>query len=348
MSICKLITSFLAALIILWGAAAVAVQPLEITEVFVLEADPHDSLDEPHDHLIVLGTNFMNGGDVELWLAGFLLEVLSQNESEIVAELPSIIDPGSYQLLATTGGGTVRQNEFDGVTIGAVGLPGEQGPPGETGPVGPQGEQGIQGETGPQGIQGEQGPIGLIGLTGSQGERGPQGEEGPQGEQGPPGPSTSIDDVGVETYVFTKETLAACNPPNGSEIASCTSACACVAGFSGSCSCVPTDCTLEADTFSASCTVTDSALCPQGEGYVRTLIGTENTTFTGAIGSCSASSTCTINYPICQLSACTCSAPAGIACQCSSSCSYSASCSTPTVECVATEKILCSRIVALP
>lgn len=152
-----------AAIMILFSASALAVQSLEITDVYV------DESGSPH-RLMVAGHNFNNGGAVELWLGGIPLAVVSQTDTLIVADLPEGIIDGSYQLIASTGGGTVRFDDFDGVTIGAEG---------------PQGPQGEQGETGPRG---EDGAPGADGLPGEQGPQGPEGPAGPQGPVGPPGP----------------------------------------------------------------------------------------------------------------------------------------------------------------
>lgn len=171
-----------------WAAAALAVQPLEITDAFTADVDADDQNGTPHQHLMVLGTNFLNGGEIELTLGTFGLTVISQTDTEVVAELPSIIQAGSYQLVATTGGGTVRHDDFDGVTIGAVGPEGPQGPQGAEGPAGPQGETGPPGPPGPRGEQGLPGVDGATGPAGLQGPAGPEGPEGAQGLQGPIGP----------------------------------------------------------------------------------------------------------------------------------------------------------------
>jgi len=178
-----------------WAAAALAVQPLEITDAFTADVDADVQNGATHQHLVVLGTNFLNGGAIELTLGTFRLTVISQTDTEVVTELPSIIPPGSYQLVATTGGGTVRYDDFDGVTIGAVGPEGPQGPQGEIGPqglAGPTGPQGPQGEMGPQGLAGPTGPQGPQGEIGPQGPAGPTGPQGPQGEIGPQGPAGPI------------------------------------------------------------------------------------------------------------------------------------------------------------
>jgi len=205
MNLCNRITRSLAAVVLLSSATASAVQPLEISDVFVQEVDPHDLLTTRHDHLIVLGKNFMNGGVIELWLGDFSLEVLSQMDTEITAEMPILIGAGSYQLVAVSGGGTVRHDDFDGVTIGVQGLPGLDGADGAAGATGVDGRPGADGTScsatqgagaatvtctngttatvsdgavGPQGEQGIQGPPGSDGLPGNDGEVGTTGPAG--------------------------------------------------------------------------------------------------------------------------------------------------------------------------
>jgi hypothetical protein len=163
------------------SSQAIAVQPLEVTDVFVDEYTTLVGETEPTTVFTVVGTNFNNGGAVELWIGDIPLRILTESSTSITAALPvgtQSILVGSYQLLVTTGGGAVRENEFDGVTIGAVGL---QGPQGDQGSPGPQGEQGPLGNVGPQG------PQGIQGMTGDTGPQGPQGDPGPQGDQGPQG-----------------------------------------------------------------------------------------------------------------------------------------------------------------
>lgn len=184
-----------AAVLLLFATSALAVQPLEITDVYV------DESGTPYQ-LIVTGTNFDNGGELELWLGGIPLEVTMQPQppdySTVVANLPVGILDGSYQLVVSSGGGTVRYDDFDGVTIGA------EGPAGEAGPPGPQGEQGLKGDKGDKGDQGVQGPQGEQGPPGPQGEQGPPGADGqdgapgPQGEQGWPGPVGPAGEPGPE------------------------------------------------------------------------------------------------------------------------------------------------------
>ena len=162
----------LAALGFAQGAAAV--QPLEMDNAIVIEADDPLALDQ----LVVTGRNFDNGQTIQLTLGGTPLPVLEQTATVILAEIPADVLPGSYVLVVWSGGGSVREDSMD-VTVGA------EGPAGATGPQGPEGPEGIQGPAGPQGPAGIQGPEGPVGPPGPRGEHGPPG---PQGEQGVPGP----------------------------------------------------------------------------------------------------------------------------------------------------------------
>ena len=185
-----------AAISLLFGFQAFAVAPLEITDVTV---------DESENQIQIKGLNFDNGNSLEFWLGGELLTIVSRefepNCCTVIAELPANIEPGSYQLVATTGGGAVRYNDFDGVTIGAEGPVGPQGPQGDIGPIGPQGIQGIpgpQGEQGPIGPVGAQGPKGDTGPQGPKGNIGPQGLQGDLGPQGPKGDTGAVGPIGPE------------------------------------------------------------------------------------------------------------------------------------------------------
>lgn len=198
MSIRHLVIRCVTLLSMLLALPAVAVAPIEISDVVVDE-----SVSPPQ--LFITGSNFGNGGDVKLWLGAMPLEVLSQTDTFITAIAPADLLPGSYQLTITSGGGRVRQHDFDGVTIGAVGLTGPAGPQGDIGPPGPQGEAGPAGrsctavqqegrasincEDGSMAVvyDGAVGPAGPIGPTGSQGPVGSQGPQGPSGPQGEPG-----------------------------------------------------------------------------------------------------------------------------------------------------------------
>lgn len=205
MFIRKAMTVLLGGMLMLWSAAALAGQQLEITEVVV---------DEPEGGpvtLIIYGENLMNGSHLELWLGGMRIDVVdgSLTNDEVQATLPQSVMDGSYQLVAKTGNGKKEIDDFDGVTIGAVGLQGEQGPPGDEGPKGDKGDKGDPGDTGPKGDLGDTGPkgdkgdagpkgdtgdMGLRGLQGDKGdegdpgEKGEKGDKGDQGDRGPIGP----------------------------------------------------------------------------------------------------------------------------------------------------------------
>ena len=104
MSIYKRFTRSLVASVILWSATAFAVQPLEMTDVVVVQTT--ETIE-----FTITGHNFMNGGYVELWLGGIPLVRLTQTDSVIIARLPdgmTTVMDGSYQMVATTGGGAVR------------------------------------------------------------------------------------------------------------------------------------------------------------------------------------------------------------------------------------------------
>lgn len=183
----RMMLSFAAAAnFVLICSLAFAVQPIEIIDVYVDEDVVPVDETEPTIVFTIDGVNFNNGGDVELWLGEIPLRLLSQTDTTLTAALPlgmQTVDVGSYQLVVTTGGGTVRHNEFDGVTIGA------EGPEGAVGPQGPQGPQGL---TGPQGLKGAPGPVGPRGEVGPPGPPGPPGPIGPKGDPGDPGDIGSI------------------------------------------------------------------------------------------------------------------------------------------------------------
>jgi len=146
--------------------------------------------------LSIEGRNFDNGSALEVTLAGmldplpFVDPASPYTSTEIQVYLPIMLEPGTYTVFISTGGGTIRYDEID-FTYGTVGPQGIQGIQGEIGPPGPQGEQGPQGDQGPQGEQGPPGPQGEQGIQGQQGlkgDKGDQGIQGPQGARGPEGP----------------------------------------------------------------------------------------------------------------------------------------------------------------
>ncbi|HEX7070167.1 MAG TPA: hypothetical protein VF190_05155, partial [Rhodothermales bacterium] len=207
MNIRYLLCAVTASLAFFGASTSQAAPALEIQDVIV------DDTGSPV-RLIVTGKNLDNGSAIELWLGTIPLTVDSQTDTVVVASLPANVLPGSYQLAATTGGGSIRYDEFDGVTIGAVGPPGPSGEPGPQGDPGPQGPPGPAGEPGPQGNSGPAGPAGAVGPEGPPGPTGepglqggpgpvgpagavgPQGPTGPQGPAGPPGPQGEKGDPG--------------------------------------------------------------------------------------------------------------------------------------------------------
>ena len=149
---------------------------LEVEEVLV-------SIGAPDTTLTINGHDFGFGGPLEVTLAGISATIVSADDSQIVASVPSALFPaGDYLLTVATGDGQSQSDEYD-LTLGAVGPEGPQGPPG---PEGPEGPQGPQGETGPIGPAG---PIGPVGPAGPAGPIGPIGPQGPEGPEGPPGPA---------------------------------------------------------------------------------------------------------------------------------------------------------------
>jgi hypothetical protein len=93
---------------------------------------------------------------VYVTLAGSPLQVLSRTKSEIVAELPAEIEPGTYRLIVFR---SARPRSADSMDV-TIGGGGEQGPQGIQGPMGDTGPQGIQGPPGATGAQGPKGDTG--------------------------------------------------------------------------------------------------------------------------------------------------------------------------------------------
>lgn len=157
-------TSICAALflLLLSTQGALAQKP----EVTIIEV----TVDLDNNTMTIMGENFNIGPDPTAVSLGPFenLNIISNNGSTIVVELPPDIPAGDYTLLVKSGPGQ-RKMDNESITIG------NQGPVGETGPEGPPGPSGPQGPIGPPGPQGPFGP------------EGSQGPEGPQGEQGEPG-----------------------------------------------------------------------------------------------------------------------------------------------------------------
>ena len=162
----------------------------------------HTWTDDDQTNIYIYGRNF-GGTTGTVKLGDTVLQVQAGNwlPTEIVADLPEGIEPGSYLLVVTVPTRYLSLIAALGVTLGAGGLqgePGQAGPQGEVGPQGPagpagpqgaQGPQGPQGATGLQGATGATGPAGPMGPTGATGPTGPQGNTGAQGPQGPQGPA---------------------------------------------------------------------------------------------------------------------------------------------------------------
>jgi Collagen triple helix repeat (20 copies) len=116
--------------------------------------------------LLLLGENFLRRAHDQVFvsLSGTLLTVISETETEILAELPSGIGPGTYRLAVLRSGHTPALDAMD-LTLGAVGPAGAEGPEGAQGPMGDAGPQGIQGPPGEDGQDGAPGPAGPKGLN---------------------------------------------------------------------------------------------------------------------------------------------------------------------------------------
>lgn len=198
-----------------WIATIIMLSALMVTPAIVLaqynRSSPvitHAEIDYSTMTIYVYGSDFgtrkptMMLGDTQLTL-------LSWQPEWVSAQLPSGIDPGSYNLTLfctsrhhhrTTEASLSVAIEVDsqqgqlgpagpmGLT-GPAGPQGPAGPPGPAGPMGPQGPQGPIGLTGPAGPEGPQGPIGLSGPVGNPGPAGPIGPQGPQGPIGLTGPA---------------------------------------------------------------------------------------------------------------------------------------------------------------
>jgi uncharacterized protein YkwD len=110
--------------------------------------------------LIVRGQNFLWHGDeaVAASLARVPLYLLNVIETQLVAQLPLDLQPGTYVLEVSRGPAAVQRDTL-ALTIGVVGPQGAEGPPGDPGPVGPRGEPG---SPGPAGAQGPPGPAGTL------------------------------------------------------------------------------------------------------------------------------------------------------------------------------------------
>jgi hypothetical protein len=108
--------------------------------------------------LTISGNNFGTAAPTVI-LDATKLTVTSNTNTQIVANLPAGIMPGSYHLTVAKAERHHDEDDRDDVakldvTLGAVGPQGPQGPQGIQGPPGPQGVQGVPGPQGPQGPSG--------------------------------------------------------------------------------------------------------------------------------------------------------------------------------------------------
>jgi collagen triple helix repeat protein/IPT/TIG domain-containing protein len=123
-------------------------------------------VDDAAGLITINGSGF--GTDIPLvTLEGVPVNVVSNNNTQIVVDLPAGTVPGTYLLrvIQQVAGGPFggRSVATFNATVGEMGPVGPQGP---AGPAGPQGVQGVPGPQGPQGIQGAQGPQGPQGTPG--------------------------------------------------------------------------------------------------------------------------------------------------------------------------------------
>ena len=139
------------------------------------------SLDMDNGIMTIIGENFNIGPKpTTVSLGGTNLNIISNDGSTIVVELPENLSPGEYDLLVKSGPGK-RKMDNESITIG------NQGPQGDQGDQGEQGVQGTPGPRGPQGPQGVSGPLGPAGPQGPKGDKGDQGDPGKDGVDGKDG-----------------------------------------------------------------------------------------------------------------------------------------------------------------
>jgi hypothetical protein len=124
------------------------------------------SADLDAGQLLVHGDGFMRRAKDRVFvsLSGDLLSLISQSETEIIAQLPSGIPPGTYRLAVVRDGPIPGADAMD-LTIGAVGPAGPEGPPGAKGDIGDPGPPGLPGLPGQDGKDGAAGPPGPKGMT---------------------------------------------------------------------------------------------------------------------------------------------------------------------------------------
>jgi hypothetical protein len=109
-------------------------------------------IDETIDRIRIVGQNFGVDEPV-VTLEANVLEVVTHEPTEIVANVPDSLAAGTYRLRVSTGHGSPASDIFI-VAIGAQGPEGPQGEPGTPGAHGPQGPAGAQGPPGEDGEPG--------------------------------------------------------------------------------------------------------------------------------------------------------------------------------------------------
>jgi len=161
------------------------------------------SADANGSTLLISGTNFGTASNPVVKLGGVYLVVQRASPTSIVATVPDSLGPGSYPLwveaFVSTPWGPQGLWSYLGMTLGAVGATGPQGPKGDTGAtgsVGPTGPKGDTGATGPAGPKGDTGATGSVGPTGPKGDTGAAGSAGPQGPKGDAGAAGPVGPVG--------------------------------------------------------------------------------------------------------------------------------------------------------
>jgi hypothetical protein len=180
-----------------------------------------------------------NDSAVVVTFAGTPLPILGATESQVLAQLPPGLTPGSYLLKVSRGAGAVQNDVFD-LTIGAVGPEGPTGPKGDRGDpgpdglpgaIGPAGPTGPRGPTGPKGADGQVGAAGSPGPTGASGPQGPQGLTGATGPQGPAGATLPHSHLYADASKETQDTfslaVSECIASGGatSDVATCHASC---------------------------------------------------------------------------------------------------------------------------
>lgn len=150
-------------------AAALAFHPWLTPPVAATGGSPVPRIDEVRADfdaglLSIRGQNLVRSvhDPVYVSLSGETLAVVNRLPSEILAQLPPGIEPGTYRLVVVRSGFLPLADAMD-VTLGAAGPRGEPGEPGEKGDRGDPGPPGVQGQRGDPGAPGADGATWLSG-----------------------------------------------------------------------------------------------------------------------------------------------------------------------------------------